>query len=237
MLIDHYTNPTAAPRRPVEVLALIPARGGSKGIPRKNLAPLGGAPLIAWSIDAARRSEYVTRIVVSTEDEEIAAVAREHGAETPFLRPTELASDAVDTRGAYDYTLERLRADEGYDPEVVLQLYPTSPFRGPGFLDRMMRELLEGYVELKTVRRARVHAGGLQRCDASGLLRPAAAGYPACAFRPSGLLTARSFRYFEPHRLRTYVVEDPVALVDIDLPADLMLAERMIESGMAPRLV
>ncbi|MBC7878969.1 MAG: acylneuraminate cytidylyltransferase family protein, partial [Anaerolineales bacterium] len=76
-----------------EILALIPARGGSKGIPRKNIRSFAGYPLIAWSIAAAKQSELVTRIVVSTDDEEIAAIAREWGAEAPFLRPVELSQD------------------------------------------------------------------------------------------------------------------------------------------------
>jgi hypothetical protein len=75
------------------ILALIPARGGSKGIPRKNIRSFAGYPLIAWSISAAKQSQLVTRIIVSTDDEEIASVARECGAETPFLRPAELAQD------------------------------------------------------------------------------------------------------------------------------------------------
>ena len=74
-----------------EILALIPARGGSKGIPRKNIRSFAGYPLIAWSIAAAKQSRLVTRVIVSTDDEEIAEVAREWGAETPFFRPAELA--------------------------------------------------------------------------------------------------------------------------------------------------
>ena len=77
----------------IEILALIPARGGSKGIPRKNIRDFAGYPLIAWSIAAGLQSELVTRVIVSTDDEEIAAVAREYGAETPFLRPEQLAED------------------------------------------------------------------------------------------------------------------------------------------------
>ena len=78
-----------------EILALIPARGGSKGIPRKNIRAFAGFPLVAYSIAAARQAKAAMRVVVSTDDEEIAAVAREHGAETPFLRPEELAGDRI----------------------------------------------------------------------------------------------------------------------------------------------
>ncbi|HQC21081.1 MAG TPA: acylneuraminate cytidylyltransferase family protein, partial [Anaerolineaceae bacterium] len=112
-----------------EVLALIPARGGSKGIPRKNIRDFGGAPLIAWSIAAALRAETVTRVIVSTDDEEIAAVAREWGAETPFLRPAELAQDDTTDYPVFRHALDWLAAHENYRPEVVVQLRPTSPVR------------------------------------------------------------------------------------------------------------
>ena len=110
-----------------EILALIPARGGSKGIPRKNIRLFSGYPLIAWSIAAARQSACVTRTLVSTDDEEIAAVARSFGAETPFLRPAELAQDATTDLPVFEQALHWLAEHEGYHPEVVVQLRPTSP--------------------------------------------------------------------------------------------------------------
>jgi YrbI family 3-deoxy-D-manno-octulosonate 8-phosphate phosphatase len=126
-----------------EVLALIPARGGSKGIPRKNIRAFAGWPLIAWSIAAARQSESVTRLIVSTDDEEIAAVARQHGAETPFMRPVELAGDTTADLPVFEHALEWLAAAEGYRPEVVVQLRPTSPIRPRGLIDRAVKTLLE----------------------------------------------------------------------------------------------
>src|SRR5687767_10622517 len=103
-----------------EVLAIIPARGGSKGIPRKNIRLFAGYPLIAWSIAAAKRSELVTRVIVSTDDEEIAAVAREYGAETPFLRPIELAQDQSTDLPVFEHALKWLEDVEGYRPEVIV---------------------------------------------------------------------------------------------------------------------
>src|SRR5215211_2217546 len=88
-----------------EILALIPARGGSKGIPRKNIRNFAGYPLIAWSIAAAKQSELVTRVIVSTDDEEIAAMARQYGAETPFLRPAELAQDQTTDLPVFEQAL------------------------------------------------------------------------------------------------------------------------------------
>ncbi len=125
-----------------EILALIPARGGSKGIPRKNLRSFAGYPSIAWSIAAATQSSLVTRVIVSTDDEEIAAVAREWGAETPFLRPPELAQDKTTDLPVFEHALKWLEDVEGYRPEVVLQLRPTSPVRPKTMLDEAIRILL-----------------------------------------------------------------------------------------------
>ena len=126
-----------------EVLALIPARGGSKGIPRKNIRSFAGWPLIAWSIAAAQQSKYVTRIIVSTDDEEIAAVARECGAETPFLRPAEFAQDKSTDLPVFEHALGWLAEHEGYHPEVVVQLRPTSPVRPRGLIDDAIQILLD----------------------------------------------------------------------------------------------
>jgi N-acylneuraminate cytidylyltransferase len=126
-----------------EILALIPARGGSKGIPRKNIRNFAGYPLIAWSIAAAKQSQLVTRVIVSTDDEEIAAVAREFGAETPFLRPAELAQDKTTDLPVFEHALEWLDENEGYSPEIMIQLRPTSPIRPKGMLDHAIRILLE----------------------------------------------------------------------------------------------
>lgn len=126
-----------------EVLALIPARGGSKGIPRKNIRLFSGAPLIAWSIAAALQSETVTRVIVSTDDEEIAAVARACGAETPFMRPAEFAEDRTTDLPVFEHALKWLAENEGYRPDVVVQLRPTSPIRPKGCIDDAVRTLLQ----------------------------------------------------------------------------------------------
>jgi YrbI family 3-deoxy-D-manno-octulosonate 8-phosphate phosphatase len=134
-----------------ETLAIIPARGGSKGIPRKNIRSFSGYPLIAWSIAAAKQSEAVTRVIVSTDDEEIAAVAREWGAETPFLRPAEFAQDQSTDLPLFEHALKWLAENEGYRPEVVVQLRPTSPIRPKGLVDAAVRILLE-HADAESVR-------------------------------------------------------------------------------------
>jgi N-acylneuraminate cytidylyltransferase len=119
-----------------EVLALIPARGGSKSIPRKNVKRLAGIPLLAYSIAAAQQSETVGRVLVSTDDPEISAVAREWGAEAPFLRPVALSGDDVPDLPAFEHALRWLEHEESYRPDLVVQLRPTSPFRPKGLIDR-----------------------------------------------------------------------------------------------------
>jgi CMP-N-acetylneuraminic acid synthetase len=126
-----------------EVLAIIPARGGSKGIPRKNIRPFAGYPLIAYSIAAARQTETVKRIIVSTDDQEIAEVVRRYGAEAPFLRPAELAADRTTDLPVFQHALTWLAKNEGYHPEVVLHLHPTSPVRPRGCVDRAVHLLLD----------------------------------------------------------------------------------------------
>ena len=125
------------------ILAIIPARGGSKGIPRKNIRSFAGYPLIAWSIAAAKQSEHVSRVIVSTDDEEIAEVAREWGAETPFLRPDELAQDKTTDLPVFEHALKWLEEIEGYHPEIVVQLRPTSPIRPKGMVDDAVNILLK----------------------------------------------------------------------------------------------
>ncbi len=126
-----------------EVLAIVPARGGSKGIPRKNIRNFAGYPLIAYSIAAGLQAERVTRVIVSTDDEEIAAVSRRWGAETPFLRPAELAQDNTLDLPVFQHALTWLAENEGYCPEVVVQLRPTSPVRPPALIDDAVQLLLE----------------------------------------------------------------------------------------------
>lgn len=125
-----------------EVLVIIPARGGSKGIPGKNIRAFHGSPLIAWSIAAAQQSELVTRVIVSTDDEKIAAVARACGAETPFLRPAEFAQDKTTDLPVFEHALKWLAENENYHPDVVVQLRPTSPIRPRGLVDEAVRILL-----------------------------------------------------------------------------------------------
>ncbi len=125
------------------ILALVPARGGSKGIPRKNIRDFAGYPLIAWSIAAGLQAHTVNRVIVSTDDPEIADVARQCGAETPFLRPPELAQDRTTDLPVFEHALKWLEEIESYKPDIVVQLRPTSPIRPRDCVDHAVRILIE----------------------------------------------------------------------------------------------
>jgi YrbI family 3-deoxy-D-manno-octulosonate 8-phosphate phosphatase len=128
---------------PSQVLAIVPARGGSKSIPRKNLRLFAGHPLLAYSIAAGRQAETVGRVMVSTDDAEAAEIARRYGAEAPFLRPAALAGDDTPDLPVFEHALEWLARHEGYRPEIVVQLRPTSPVRPPDCVDRAVQSLLD----------------------------------------------------------------------------------------------
>jgi N-acylneuraminate cytidylyltransferase len=126
----------------MKILALIRARGGSKSIPHKNIRPLAGVPLIAYSIAAALQSKSVTRTIVSTDDEQIARTARQFGAEVPFLRPAEFAQDSTLDYPVFTHALSWLNEHEGYQPDILVQLRPTSPIRPPECVDQAVQVLL-----------------------------------------------------------------------------------------------
>lgn len=126
----------------MEVLAIIPARGGSKGLPGKNIKPLNGKPLIAYTIAEAFSSKKVNRIVVSTDDASIAEVSKKYGAEVPFLRPQALSNDKSPTVDAVIYTLDRLAESESYIPDLVCLLQCTAPLKTSEHIDGAINKLI-----------------------------------------------------------------------------------------------
>src|SRR3989344_694173 len=111
----------------MKFLGVITARGGSKGIPGKNIKPMLGKPLIAYTIEAALASQVFDRLIISTDDPEIARVAKEHGCEAPFMRPPELAEDKTPHLPVMRHAVEWLKDNEGYSPDYAMILQPTSP--------------------------------------------------------------------------------------------------------------
>ena len=217
----------------VQVVALIPARGGSKGIPRKNLAPVGGRPLLVWTIDAALESRAVTRSVVSTEDDEIAEAARSLGAEV-LARPAELAGDDTPMQPVIVHALEDLASD------VLVLLQPTSPLRRAEHVDETVDLLLatgaDSVVSVVEVPH-RYRPGSLMALDGERLVR--LADDHAGTRQEKPLVYARNgpaVLALRPDRIgadlyggdcRPYVMA-PRDSLDVDEPFDLELAELLL---------
>lgn len=128
-----------------KIVAIIPAKGTSKRIPGKNIKNLVGKPMIAYIIETAKQVKGIDRIIVSTDSEDVAAIAKQYGAEVPFIRPAELTGDAVTTREVLAHTVDWLEEHENYAPDYVLLLYPTSPL--------LKKERVEEAVEMALRRR------------------------------------------------------------------------------------
>jgi N-acylneuraminate cytidylyltransferase len=232
-----------------EVLALIPARGGSKSIPRKNIRPFAGQPLIAYSIAAARAAHTVTRVVVSTDDEELAAVSRRFGAETPFLRPAEFSQDHTPDLPVFQHALGWLEEREGYRPDIVVQLRPTSPLRRVRHIDEAVCRLLErpDADAVRTVCIPFQNPFKMWQIGADGLMHPLlktqfAEPYnlprqvlPDVYWQTGYVDAAWSATILEKNSMTgEYIlplVIDAGDWIDIDTPDDWRRAERLLESG------
>ncbi len=125
----------------MKILAIIPARGSSKGIPSKNIQKLGKIPLIAHTINDAMNSTKINRTIVSTDNQKIAKIANKYGAETPFLRPKEFSQNSSSTLDVVQHTIKYLEENENYAPDIVTILLPTSPFRPSNLIDESIKQL------------------------------------------------------------------------------------------------
>jgi CMP-N-acetylneuraminic acid synthetase len=125
-----------------KIIAVIPARGGSKGIPHKNIIPVSGKPLICYTIDSALKSTLVNRVIVSTDDEEIAKIAKDSGAELPFLRPAELAKDDTSSLHVVQHAVKFIEDTEGCVIDLAVLLQPTSPMRSEKYIDACIEKAL-----------------------------------------------------------------------------------------------
>lgn len=143
----------------MEILAVVPARGGSKAIPRKNIRLLDGRPLIAYTLDAIRESSLITRALVSTDDNEVATVAERCGAAVPFIRPNSIALDDTTDLPVFEHCLEWLWTHESYRPNLVVHLRPTAPLRRAQHIDQAINILLDASDAdaVRSVTRAREH--------------------------------------------------------------------------------
>ena len=134
--------------RNMKILAIIPARSGSKGIHLKNVKKLNGKPLIEYTIKSATRSKYVNRVIVSTDDKKIAKIAKSCGAEIPFIRPKHLATSSAKTVDVIKHALNMLRKKIQYEPDIVTLLNPTVPFRDEDAIDESIRVLVKSNADI-----------------------------------------------------------------------------------------
>lgn len=162
-----------------KVLGLVLARGGSKGLPGKNVRDLCGKPLIAWTIEAACAARCLDALVVSTDDKAIASLAKQYGAEVPFIRPPELASDTASSIDVVEHAIEFLAA-AGRTFDIVVLLEPTSPLREPSDIDGAVARLVEsGAGSIVSVCRAEAtHPAFMYRLDTGAHLKPFLARQP-----------------------------------------------------------
>jgi CMP-N-acetylneuraminic acid synthetase len=229
------------------VLALVPARGGSKGILRKNLRLLAGRPLVAHAVAAGLAARLVDRVLCSTDDPDIAEAARQAGAEVPFLRPSELAQDSSEDLPVFLHALEWLSRTEGWQPDLIVNLRPTSPLRRPDHVEAAIRLLCEtGADSVKAVCLARQHPHKMWRLAPDGLLAP----FVTTEFRlqrgpdvpraeledvywQNGVVDVTRRRVLVDERRMigarvAGLVTDPADSIDVDTPLDLALAELLL---------
>ncbi|MDX9864925.1 MAG: acylneuraminate cytidylyltransferase family protein [Anaerolineaceae bacterium] len=227
-----------------EILTIIPARGGSKGIPKKNIAPLAGKPLIAWVIEAALASKRISRLIVDTDSEEIAAVAREWGAETPYMRPEEYARDNTPSIVTLQHSLRWFEEHEGYVPDYLMCLQATTPFLTTADIDGAVALLEEKQAEaLVSVSPAKHPPQWLRKVDEDDRLQDYFPAQPFISRRQDvapayelngaifiarpGLLLEKGTWYVDG--TCGYVMENEV-WVDIDTPFDLQLADLVMRN-------
>lgn len=220
------------------ILGLIPARGGSKGIPGKNLAELGGKPLLAWTIAAARASRYLDRVVLSSEDPAILEAGKRHGCDVPFRRPAELARDESSSADVAAHALEQL---PGYDYLVLLQ--PTSPLRTAGDIDACIELCHSRRVSsCVSVRRAQESPELMYRVQGDGAMQPLLAReatrrqeHEAYYLLNGAVYVVRVADFMASRR---FILADTMAhempasrSLDIDVPEDLEQARLVVARG------
>lgn len=231
------------------VVAIIPARGGSKGLPGKNIRLLGGHPLIAYSVASCLAANTIDRVIVSTDNQEIADVACAYGAEAPFLRPAELSTDPAPDLPLFTHALEWLQQHEDYEPSIVVQVRPTTPFRPQGLLDQAVQLLQSDAMadSVRAVARPNQNPYKMWTCDDESYLSPLLPSEHAEPYNmPRQLLpqavwqtghvdvirreTILDKESMTGDRIKSVLV-DSAFVVDIDRLDDLQYAEYMLQNN------
>ncbi|GAA0758244.1 acylneuraminate cytidylyltransferase family protein [Clostridium sartagoforme] len=227
-----------------EILAIIPARSGSKGVPRKNIKDLNGKPLIAYTIEAAKHSKYIDKVIVSTEDIEIKDVAIKFGGYVPFLRPNELATDSSPSIDAILYTINKLKQEYDYFPKYICLLQCTSPLRTAKHIDEAFLKLQQTNMDaVVSVCEAEVNpywsnifkGDKLEYFLEKGKTITRRQELPDI-YRMNGAIyiiktdVLMETKTFEPENLTGYIMDD-ISSIDIDTFLDFKVAEILIREG------
>lgn len=229
--------------RTEKVLAVIPARGGSKGMPDKNILPLHGKPLIAYSIESAKQSKLISRLIVSTDSHRIAEVAKSYGAEVPFMRPAELATDEALSADVVKHALKQMQSQLNIEFEYALLLQPTTPFRSAHDIDSALQQLFESRSEsvVSIVSVGAHHPARMYYLtenklasvmDEGTLMKPRQSLTPVY-IRSGDIYACKTRWLFETGTMMgmnslPYVIA-PEKAINIDSRRDLLLAEKLLE--------
>jgi CMP-N,N'-diacetyllegionaminic acid synthase len=221
------------------ILALITARGGSKGIPQKNIIDLGGKPLLAWTIEAAQKSNYIDRLILSSDDERIIDTAKAYGCEVPFIRPAELALDTTSSMDVILHALDSLSTSYDY----LLLLQPTSPFRTAAHIDQAIEYLFQMQaVSVVSISKSKKSPDLIFYKAENGTLQPIIKNDAAVTrrqdakptFHYNGAVYFTSIAYLK--NVKNYKTPETVGLelpnfidIDIDEPDDLAYARYLVE--------
>lgn len=219
------------------ILALITARGGSKGILRKNIKPLGSIPLINWTIQSARLSKYIDRLIISTEDEEIANRAQESGCEVPFMRPTELAADTSTSMDVIFHALNNVQNNYDY----LLLLQPTSPFREVSHIDSIIEQGIDSFAPITvSVNEVKKHPAFMYELKAKKLVpllrseKHSRRQDMSKVYEHNGALYLAEIKHlfkvktFNDDGVEAFIM-DRISSVDLDESLDWIFAESILE--------
>jgi len=227
----------------VEVLAIIPARAGSKGLAMKNIMKINDKPLIEYTIHAAKKSKFVDRIIVSTDSEKIAKIAKSLGVEVPFLRPKKIAQDQSSNYQVVNHALDFLEKNESYIPKMIVLLQPTNPLRTSKTIDRGIRSLknsdADTVVSVKTVK----HHPYSSFWKKDGFLKPFKNNFyefrrrqsrPPLYHNTGDLFifwhkTLKKFNSFYGKKIKPMIISDDFATIDIDSEFDAFVCEAIMK--------
>ena len=233
----------------MNILGIIGARSGSKSIPHKNIRPLLGKPLMAWMIEAAKKSQYITRLILTTDSPEYAAVGRTYGAQTPFLRPAELASDTASDIDFLTHGVQWLEENENWKADIILRLPPTAPLCKTETIDACIKLLLDDptATSARAIATAPKHPYKLWKIagdelqpfvpkEITGLAEPSAMArqfYNVAAYARMDVIAVRYHTLMKEGLLTgarsRYHMLDKKEAIDIDTENDFILAELMLK--------